>query len=230
VTSRTDRPFVVDFGSLGRPAEPDGRLDAPAFHRNHAPIQAVLAQYLRGKRGDVLELGSGTGQHAVEFARTFPELVWWPSDLNDNHLRSIEAWRAYVQLANLRPPLRIDIAAPDWGVTQSDAKFLAIVCINVLHIAPWSVSEGLFANAARHLRHDGRLFIYGPFMRDGRHTADSNAAFDASLRQQNAAWGVRDTADLRDLAAHAGLTLAAIHEMPANNFTLMFARQFDHRA
>lgn len=216
--------FVVDFAKLGRPVEPDGRLDAPAFHRNHAPIQSALGAYLQGQPGHVLELGSGTGQHAVAFARAFPHIVWWPSDLNDNHLRSIAAWRDHVQLANLHPPLRIDIAASDWGLTGQLPTFLGIVCINVLHIAPWSVAEGLFAQAVRYLQPVGRLFVYGPFMRNGRHTADSNAAFDASLRRENPNWGVRDIADLHQLANRAGLTLAAIRDMPANNFTLIFER------
>ena len=104
---------VVEFGKDGRPVEPDGRLDAPAFHRNHRPIWAVLQPYLAGKSGDVIEAGSGTGQHVVDFARRTPEITWWPSDLNEQHLKSIDAWRAHAGLSNIRPPLRIDLTDPD---------------------------------------------------------------------------------------------------------------------
>jgi tRNA G46 methylase TrmB len=106
--------YVVEFGKDGRPAEPDGRLDAPAFHRNHQAIWAVLQPFLAGKSGDALEAGSGTGQHVADFARRSPEITWWPSDLNDQHLKSIAAWRAHAGLANIRPPLRIDLSDPVW--------------------------------------------------------------------------------------------------------------------
>ena len=217
--------YVVEFGRDGRPAEPDGRLDAPAFHRNHQPIWAVLERYLAGKSGDVLEAGSGTGQHVVTFARHAPDITWWPSDLSDVHLKSIAAWRAQAGLPNIHPPLRIDLSDPDWfpaGV--GPGKLLAILCANVIHIAPWRVAEGLFAGAARPLRDDGRLFLYGPFKRDGKHTAISNAVFDTSLRQRDAEWGVRDLGDLEKLAEAVGLTLREIVPMPANNLILVFER------
>ena len=220
--------FVVDFGKLGQPAAPDGRLDAPAFHRNHEPIWSVLAPWLSEQTGDILEVGSGTGQHAVAFAGKLPGIFWWPSDISDNHLKSIAAWRAQAGLANLRAPQRLDLSEPDWSMHDADApapgQLTAIFCANVLHIAPWRVSEGLFGGAGRTLRPGGRLFIYGPFMRDGEHTAPSNAGFDASLRAQDPAWGVRDIAELSALAARAGLRLLEAVPMPANNFTLMFAR------
>jgi SAM-dependent methyltransferase len=220
--------YAVEFGKDGRPVEPDGRLDAPAFHRNHQAIRAVLQPFLAGKSGDVVEAGSGTGQHVVDFARHFPEITWWPSDLNEQHLRSIDAWRAYAGLQNIRPPLRIDLSDPAWYSQMQDgrgpSKLLAVFCANVIHIAPWPVAEGLFAGAGRVLRADGRLFLYGPFKRDGRHTAISNAVFDTSLRQGNPEWGVRDVGDLRKLAADAGLGLVEITEMPANNLILAFER------
>jgi SAM-dependent methyltransferase len=220
--------YVVEFGKDGRSVEPDGRLDAPAFHRNREPIWAVLEKFLDGKSGDVLEAGSGTGQHVVDFARRSPQITWWPSDFNDAHLRSIAAWRAHAQLANIRPPLRIDLSDPAWCAKMHDGSgpgpLLAVFCANVIHIAPWRVAEGLIAGAARYLRADGRLFLYGPFKRDGKHTAPSNAAFDASLRQNDPEWGVRDIADARQLAESAGLHLAEIADMPANNFMLVFAR------
>jgi SAM-dependent methyltransferase len=220
--------YVVEFGKDGRPVSPDGRLDAPAFHRNHQAIWAVLQQFLAGKSGDVIEAGSGTGQHVVDFARRSPEITWWPSDLNEQHLKSISAWRAHAGLPNIRPPLRIDLSDPAWCPEMHDGsgpgKLLAVFCANVIHIAPWRVAEGLFAGAARYLRADGRLFLYGPFKRGGKHTAVSNAVFDTSLRDQNPEWGVRDIWDLEKLAMTVGLALIEIADMPANNLTLVFER------
>jgi SAM-dependent methyltransferase len=220
--------YVVEFGKDGRPVEPDGRLDTPAFHRNHQPIWAVLEKFLAGRSGDVLEAGSGTGQHVVDFARHAPDITWWPSDFNERHLKSIAAWRTHAGLTNIRPPLRIDLSDPAWCPEMQDgsgpAKLLAVFCANVIHIAPWRVAEGLFAGAGRYLRADGRLFLYGPFKRDGQHTAPSNVAFDTSLRERNPEWGVRDIRDLQRLAATAGVALIEIAEMPANNLILVFAR------
>ena len=220
--------YVVEFGKDDQPAEPDRRLDAAAFHRNHTPIWAVLQPFLAGKTGDVLEAGSGTGQHVVHFARHSPDIVWWPSDLNEQHLKSIAAWRAHAGLANIRPPLRIDISDPAWCREMHDGSgpvnLLAVFCANVIHIAPWRVAEGLLAGAGRYLREDGRLFLYGPFKRGGKHTAISNAVFDTSLRENNPEWGVRDVEALEELAARVGLRLAEIAEMPANNLTLVFER------
>lgn len=220
--------YVVEFGTDGRPVEPDGRLDAPPFHRNHQAIWAVLEKFLAGKSGDVLEAGSGTGQHAVEFARRSPDLTWWPSDLNEQHLKSIDAWRTHAGLANVRPPLRIDLSDPAWCAEMRGGRgpknLLAVFCANVIHIAPWRVAEGLLAGAGRSLGAGGRLFLYGPFKRDGKHTSVSNAVFDSSLREGNPEWGVRDIADLQRLAADAGLALPEIAEMPANNLVLVFER------
>lgn len=219
--------YVVEFGKDGRPVEPDGRLDAATFHRNHAPIWNVLAKFLAGKSGDVLEAGSGTGQHVVHFARHTPDITWWPSDLNAAHLKSIAAWHAHSGLSNIRPPQPIDLADPAWPLPTHDGSgptnLLAVFCANVIHIAPWRVAEGLFAGAARYLRADGRLFLYGPFKRDGKHTALSNAVFDTSLRDRDAEWGVRDVADLEKLAGSVGLALVETVQMPANNMILIFA-------
>jgi SAM-dependent methyltransferase len=220
--------YVVEFGKDGRPVQPDGRLDAPAFHRNHQAIWAVLQKFLVGKSGDVLEAGSGTGQHVAEFARHSPEITWWPSDLNEQHLKSIAAWRAHAGLANIRPPLRIDVSDPAWCPEMHDGsgpgKLLAVSCANVIHIAPWRVAEGVFAGVARYLRPDGRLFLYGPFKRGGRHTALSNAVFDSSLRDNDPEWGVRDVEALETLATSVDLKLVEIAEMPANNLILVFER------
>jgi SAM-dependent methyltransferase len=216
---------VLEFGAFGRPPESDGRLDTPAFHRNQAAIWSVLAPHFVGRTGDVLEVGSGSGQHAIAFALAAPAVTWWPSDCNDQHLASIDAWRAHVALANLQPPTRLDLLDPDLNLRGLPGEFLAIVCINVLHISPWIVSEHLLSVSGRHLRAEGRLFIYGPFMRDGAHTAPSNAAFDAALRADDAEWGVRDVADLARAGARAGLALAETVAMPANNFILVFERR-----
>jgi SAM-dependent methyltransferase len=220
--------YVVEFGKDGRPVEPDGRLDAAAFHRNHRPIWAVLEKFLTGKSGDVLEAGSGTGQHVVHFARHTPDITWWPSDLNETHLQSIEAWRAYSKLANIRAPLRIDLSDPSWCPEMDGGhgpgELVAVFCANVIHIAPWRVAEGLFAGAGRYLHGGGLVFLYGPFKRGGKHTAPSNAAFDSSLREGNPEWGVRDVEAVQELATKAGLSLLEIAEMPANNLTLVFSR------
>ena len=219
--------FVVEFGKDGGRLEADGRLDAPAFHRNHQAICAVLERFLAGKSGDAVEAGSGTGQHVVEFARRFPDITWWPSDLNDNHLKSIEAWRAYSGLANIRPPREMDLSDPAWcDAIKSQGGLgglLTVFCANVIHIAPWHVAEGLVAGAGSCLRKGGMLFLYGPFTRGGRHTAGSNETFDASLRQRNPEWGVRDVEAVEGLAANAGLSLVKIAEMPADNLTLVFS-------
>jgi hypothetical protein len=220
--------YVVEFGKDGRPVEPDGRLDAQAFHRNHQAIGAVLERFLAGQSGDAVEAGSGTGQHVVDFARRFPQITWWPSDLNERHLKSINAWRAHARLPNIRAPSRIDLSDPAWYPLAYDGggpgPLLAVLCANVIHIAPWRVAEGLFAGAARALRADGRLFLYGPFKRSGEHTAPSNAAFDSSLRNRDPEWGVRDIDDVKKLAAGVGLVLIEIAEMPANNLILVFER------
>ncbi|KZD22968.1 DUF938 domain-containing protein [Tardiphaga robiniae] len=220
--------YVVEFGRDGRRVEDDGRLDAAAFHRNHEAIGRVLATFLQQACGDVVEVGSGTGQHVIHFAGQTPDITWWPSDLNDAHLKSIAAWRTHAQLTNVMPPLRIDLSDPAWCPEMKNGNgpgaLLAVFCANVVHIAPWPVVEGLIAGAAKYLRPDGRLFIYGPFKRGGKHTAMSNAVFDTSLRDGNPEWGVRDVEELERVAQDVGLTLAEVIEMPANNLILVFAR------
>jgi SAM-dependent methyltransferase len=220
--------YVVEFGKDGRPVEADGRLDAAAFHRNHAPIWAVLEKFLAGQSGDVLEAGSGTGQHVVHFARQAPDITWWPSDFNEAHLKSIAAWRAHAGLANIRPPFAIDLSDPAWCSQMIDGSgppnLRAVFCANVIHIAPWRVAEGLFAGAGRYLDSGGLLLLYGPFKRGGKHTALSNAVFDTSLRENNPEWGVRDIVEVEALAAKSGLALRETVEMPANNMILVFVR------
>ncbi|HEY1545211.1 MAG TPA: DUF938 domain-containing protein [Xanthobacteraceae bacterium] len=216
--------FVVEFGQDRKPP-PDGRLQGPAFARNHAPIWSVAEPFLAGRRGHVLEVGSGTGQHVVDYARRAPHLTWWPSDINPRHLASIAAWRAHERLANVQPPAHIDLLAADWdaGLPVHD-PLLAILCINVLHISPWRVTENLLAGAARRLAPGGRAFVYGPFMRDGANAVPSNATFDANLRAENAEWGVRNTREIASVAEQCGLRIAAVAPMPRDNFTLVIAR------
>jgi SAM-dependent methyltransferase len=212
------------FSAIPQPADAQGRMDALAFHRNHEPIWSAIGPWLAAQDGDAVEIGSGTGQHIVEFARKASGLTWWPSDIADAHLRSIAAWSAQAALPNLRPPQIIDLMRPDWRPEGPAGALTAIVCINVLHISPWPVSQHLLSGAAQLLRPGGRLFIYGPFMRDGAHTAPSNADFDASLRARNAEWGVRDMTELSALAEASGLAPLEATPMPSNNFVLATAR------
>jgi SAM-dependent methyltransferase len=215
--------FTVEFSTQTGGAA-DGRLDAPTFQRNHEPIWSVIGPWLSEQSGDAVEIGSGTGQHVVAFAARTPRLTWWPSDIKDGHLRSIEAWRAHTAFANVRAPQRLDLTAPDWQPAGPAGPLAALLCINVVHISPWAVSQHLFAGAGRLLRPGGRLFLYGPFKRGGAHTAPSYAVFDARLRARDPALGVRDLDDLVALGGPAGLTLVEAAPMPANNFTVAFAR------
>lgn len=212
-----------EFGTNGLPpAGEDGRLDAPAFHRNVEPIWSVIGECLAGKSGSVLEIGSGTGQHIVTYAARCPHLTFWPTDIAEPHRASIEAYRRATGLPNLRAPQSIDLMQPDW---EWDGPLAAMLCFNVIHIAPWAVAQNLMRGAGRHLATGGHLLMYGPYKRGGAHTAPSNDAFDASLRQRNPAWGVRDLETVADLAAQNGLTLIKTTAMPANNLVLTFERR-----
>ncbi len=197
----------------------DQRLFAPATARNREPILAVLRRVLPGQ-GLVLEVASGSGEHAAHFAAALPALHWQPSDPDARSLASIAAHRDATALPNLLPPLTLDAQAADWPVAHADA----IMCINMIHIAPWRVAEGLMAGAARILPPGGVLYLYGPYKIDGGHTADSNRDFDAWLRAQDPAWGVRDLRDVTDLAARHGFALVETVPMPANNLSVVFRR------
>ena len=203
---------------------PDSRLHAPATQRNKAAIATVLAGWLPAEiqsGGRVLEVASGTGEHALHFAVAFPGLTWQPSDPDPQHRRSIEAYRKAEGPANLLPPLDLDVTVSPWPLEQAVD---AMVCCNMVHIAPWSAAEGLFAGAGRHLKPGGGLYLYGPFLQPGVETAPSNLAFDASLRAQNPAWGLRDLAAVTALAQAAGLAPPRVQPMPANNLSLWFAK------
>ena len=222
-------PDVDDESNCGNwKALPDRCLDAPAFHRNHGAITSVLLRLLGDKTGNVIEIGSGTGQHLVTFAAALPNLTWWPSDPAPSHRASIDAWGARCGLANVARASDLDATTSDWKLDEigrpPSQEIDAILVINVLHIAPWPVSPGLMQAAARYLKSDGMLIVYGPFAEGGIHKAPSNAAFDAHLRQQNEQWGVRDIADLDAAAKTNGLKLAERLDMPANNTTLVLER------
>jgi len=216
--------FVSDFSKIPQNEDAEGRLDAPSFHRNHDPIWSAIGPWLTAQDGDAVEIGSGTGQHIVQFARKAARLTWWPSDIIEAHLRSIVAWSNEAALPNLRLPQILDLTDPAWRPAGVERELTAIICINVLHISPWAVSQNLLGGAARLLRTGGRLFIYGPFMRDGAHTAPSNAEFDASLRAKDPDWGVRDIAALSALAEQSGLSSVDVTPMPSNNFVLSGTR------
>jgi SAM-dependent methyltransferase len=193
----------------------DARLYAPATQRNREPIVSVLKRHLP-QRGLVLEVASGSGEHIIHFARAFPDLDFQPSDPDLRHRASIEAWRADAGLPNIRPPLDLDASAEAGPLDAADA----VLCINMIHISPWAATEGLIRGAARLLPPGGVLYLYGPYKRDGRHTAPSNEAFDASLRAQSPAWGVRDLEAVAALGLAHGFAQPAIAEMPANNLSL----------
>lgn len=198
----------------------DARLTAPAAGRNAAPILEVLRGALPA-RGTVLEIASGTGQHATHFAAALPALDWQPSDADPRARASIAAWREHTGLANLRAPLDLDVRREPWPIAAADA----IVCINMIHIAPWEAAIALMKGAGTRLPAGGALVLYGPYRRGGAHTAPSNAAFDAQLRERDRAWGVRDMEAVEALAEGEGLACEARVAMPANNFSLVFRKR-----
>ena len=198
---------------------PSGGLHAAATERNREPIRQVLERVLP-PAGLVLEIASGTGQHAAFFARAFPALRWQPSDVAPAHLESIRAWSAAAGADNIAPPVVLDVERQPWPIAAADA----ILSINMLHIAPWSAAEALFQGAARLLPPGGVLYLYGPFKRGGQHTAESNQRFDDRLRAEDPRWGVRALDDVERLGSDAGFGLPEVVPMPANNFSLVFRK------
>jgi SAM-dependent methyltransferase len=192
---------------------------APATDRNRHPILGVLRPLL-SEGAVVLEVASGTGQHAAFFAAALPGVVWQPSDLDEDGLASIEAWRAEAALPNLRAPVVLDAAADRWPIERADA----VVSVNMIHIAPWAACEGLVRGVGRVLSPGGVLYLYGPFRIGGALPAPSNIAFDESLRARDPAWGVRELDEVTALAAAQGLLLQAVVAMPANNHSVVFRR------
>ena len=192
----------------------------PAPERNKAPILGVMRPHLPAS-GTLLEIASGSGQHAVFFAAELPALRIQPSDIDETNLASIAAYVAEAALPNLAAPLRVDVCAADWAVGQVDVLYNA----NMIHIAPWECCLGLVAGAARHVAPGGMMILYGPYKVGGAHTAPSNEAFDARLREQNPSWGVRDLEAVLALTEQAGFTLMERVAMPANNQTLRLRRR-----
>lgn len=192
-------------------------LTYPAPERN----KGVILEVLRGAlptRGRVLEIASGTGQHVVHFAAALPQLQWLPSDPEAAHRESIQARIRQSNLSNVAAPLALDVLDATWPVDHADA----VVCINMIHIAPWEAALALLREGARLLPAGGLLYLYGPFRRDGAHTAPSNEAFDTDLRRRDPAWGVRNLEDVAVQAAGHGLMLQDVIDMPANNFSVLF--------
>jgi hypothetical protein len=214
---------------------PDDRQYAPATQRNREPILEVLLQVLP-EAGTVLEVSSGTGEHAVFFAPRLSPRTWLPSDPNPIARASIAAWRDFFPAENLYPPIALNACDSIWTVEQTEPPeelsgldlqqqpIRAIVNINMIHIAPWSACLGLMAGAQRVLPRAGILYLYGPFQQGGRHTAPSNATFDDSLRAQNPEWGVRNLEEVVAVAERHGLFLLKTWAMPANNLSVVFQR------
>ena len=192
---------------------------APAAGRNREPIAAILTEELPST-GLVLEVASGTGEHAVHFARTFPRLQWQPSDPDPDAIASIAAWREEQALPNLLPPVVLDAAAPTWPLARADA----VVCINMVHISPIAATEGLCAGAARLLDRGAPLVLYGPYLEADVETAESNIAFDLSLKARNPDWGLRTLEWLDRVAGGAGFRRTRRMAMPANNLTLVYRK------
>ena len=209
----TPQPWTPGEGA------PGDKRHAPATLRNRDAIVAVLRDWLPAT-GSVLEVASGSGEHAVHFAAAFPDLDWQPTDPDPAGLTSIAAYRVDAGLANIAPPIALDAASDVWPLDRADA----ILCINMVHISPWEATLGLFAGAARLLAADAPLILYGPYIEPDVPTAESNIAFDASLRSRNPAWGLRDTDDVEAAAVDAGFAFAERRAMPANNLMLIFRR------
>ena len=198
----------------------DDKRHAPATLRNRDAIVAVLADWLP-PAGTLLEVASGSGEHAVHFAAAFPALDWQPSDPDPDALTSIAAWSVEAGLPNLRPPLRLDASAREWPVAAADA----MLCINMVHISEWAATVGLFTQSAKLLQKGAPLILYGPYFRKDHPTAPSNLAFDESLRARNAEWGVRWLEDVTEVAEAKGFELAQVLEMPANNLMVLYRRK-----
>jgi hypothetical protein len=195
------------------------RREAPAAARNRQPILDVLRPHLPAE-GLVLEVASGSGEHTMHFAAALPSLSFQPSDPSADARASIDAWTETLGLNNVQPAIDLDAASQEWPIKSANA----IVCINMIHISPWQATLGLVAGAARLLPRGGLLYTYGPYHRDGRPTAPSNADFDADLRRRDPAWGIRNLEDIVTLATSMGFDAPTVVEMPANNLSLLFRR------
>ncbi len=199
----------------------DERLYAPATERNREAILSVLKSVLPAQ-GKVLEIASGTGEHITFWAPHFPDLTWQPSDPDPMHLASIASWLEQLPSAHILSPLQIDVTNDAWSIDAVEV----ILCVNMIHIAPWEACLGLLHGAQSILPQGGLLYLYGPFKQQGKHTAPSNEAFDLSLRAQDPRWGVRDLEEVIDIAQKHDLHLQQVIPMPANNLSVVFCRLF----
>jgi len=198
----------------------EARQHSPAAERNAGPILAVLQRYLPDT-GRIVEIASGTGQHAAHFAAAFPRADWQPCDIDPNALASIRAWRGEVATPNLAEPIELDVHWRKWPIAQADG----LVCINLLHIAPWTATQGLFEGASHIVTAGAPLLTYGPFRVGGAHVADSNTRFDAELQRRDPSWGVRDIEAVAEVGRANGFEPMETIVMPANNRMLAFRRQ-----
>ncbi|MEP2989539.1 MAG: DUF938 domain-containing protein [Parasphingorhabdus sp.] len=207
------KPWFTD-----KPTSSDQKY-APATMRNRDAIVAGLREVLP-QTGTILEMASGTGEHAVYFGQKFPNLTFQPSDPDPECCRSIAAWTAREAVENVRPPLQLDALIKEWDIESPTA----IICINMLHIAPWEASIGLFNHAAQLLAPGASLFLYGPYFRDGVEPAQGNLDFERSLKSRNLQWGIRDVSDVDKLANQNGFVQERLIEMPANNISLIYRK------
>lgn len=198
----------------------EDRLVSPSAERNKGPLADLLKRLLPD-HGLILEVSSGTGQHIVHFARQMPYLHWQPTERDDESLKSIAGWRAAEALPNIGEPLRLDVVDQPWPISSA----AAVICLNMIHIAPWSAAEALIRGAEATVVPGGILFLYGPFRRDGQHTALSNEAFDRELRAKNPDWGVRDLEIVARCAERHGFEAPETYDMPANNLSVVFRRR-----
>ena len=204
------------------------KQDSPAFHRNKDPMLEVLTYLLEGEQKQLLEIASGSGQHGPYFTNALDNLTWWPSDISDEAIKSINAWRQKLGADAVQTPQLVDVTSSEWrngtGFADWPQKFDAILSMNMIHIAPYAATSGLIAGAAKRLSAKGMLIFYGPFKRDGKQTSQSNEKFEQWLKSGNADWGVRDLEDITEIAAANGLEHHKTIEMPANNLVVVFRK------
>ncbi len=211
---------MTDSGSRLFPqTDTDAQRHAPATLRNRDAIVAVL-QGILPEQGMILEIASGTGEHAVYFGQKFPELAVQPSDPDPENCRSIDAWTKREAMNNVLPPLALDALSADWDVNAP----AAILCINMIHISPWEATIGLFRKAQHLLQPGAPLYLYGPYFRDDVPPAQGNLDFERSLKSRNLQWGIRDVADMDALATKTGFERHDLIEMPANNISLIYRK------
>jgi len=221
---RESSPYLVTVADESRGRR---KHHSPSASRNTQAIIAALRPHLPAS-GLAVEIASGTGQHCAAFAQAFPGLIFQPSDPDPAARASIEAWRSETPPGTMHPALDLDVTSPDWPAAIAGPAAV-IIAINLLHISPWAVATGLFAGAGCLLEPDGMAITYGAYKRDGRHTAPSNADFDASLKHRNPDWGVRDIDDVASVARLGGLDLAESIDMPSNNMLLIWQRRPENR-